>query len=74
MTASSDRVVHAALAGNALVAATKFVAAWWTGSSAMLSEALHSCVDTVIAMFIKPQTAASCGRLVQQRYGAGRAG
>jgi len=46
MAASSDRVVHAALAGNALVAATKCVAAWWTGSSAMLSEALHSCVDT----------------------------
>jgi cation diffusion facilitator family transporter len=44
--AGSERVVHAALAGNALVAATKFVAAWWTGSSAMLSEALHSCVDT----------------------------
>ena len=46
MAASSNRVVHAALAGNALVAITKFVAAWWTGSSAMLSEALHSCVDT----------------------------
>jgi cation diffusion facilitator family transporter len=46
MPTSSDRVVHAALAGNLLVAATKLAAAWWTGSSAMLSEALHSCVDT----------------------------
>src|SRR5437899_3627826 len=43
---SSKRVVHAALLGNLLVALTKFAAAWWTGSSAMLSEAVHSLVDT----------------------------
>jgi len=44
---SSILVVYAALVGNLLVALTKFIAAWWTGSSAMLSEAIHSLVDTV---------------------------
>jgi cation diffusion facilitator family transporter len=46
MATSSNKVVYAALAGNTLVAVTKFIAACWTGSSAMLSEALHSTVDT----------------------------
>ncbi len=42
----SRRVVIAALIGNALVAATKFAAALFTGSSAMLSEAVHTVADT----------------------------
>ncbi|MFZ6182715.1 cation diffusion facilitator family transporter [Nannocystis pusilla] len=40
------RAIFAALAGNLLVALTKLAAAWWTGSSSMLTEGIHSLVDT----------------------------
>ncbi len=43
---ASSRVLYAALAGNLLVAVTKIIAAAITGSSAMLSEAIHSAVDS----------------------------
>lgn len=42
----SKKVIYAALFGNALIAVTKFAAAAYTGSSAMLSEGIHSLVDT----------------------------
>ena len=46
MAGSSKKVIYAALVGNALIAITKFIAASLTGSSAMLSETIHSVVDT----------------------------
>ncbi len=42
----STGVVMVALGANLAIAVAKFIAFIWTGSSAMLSEAIHSLVDT----------------------------
>jgi cation diffusion facilitator family transporter len=46
LAASSRKAIYAALIGNTLIALTKFIAAAITGSAAMLSEGVHSLVDT----------------------------
>ena len=46
MATESKTAIIAAIVGNVAIAVTKFIAAAFTGSSAMLSEAIHSLVDT----------------------------
>ncbi|ROO29191.1 cation transporter [Salinisphaera orenii MK-B5] len=46
MASGSRTVIYAALAGNLLIAITKFIAAAFTGSAAMMAEGIHSTVDT----------------------------
>ena len=46
-TGGSKTSIYAAMAANVAIGIAKFVGAWISGSSAMLSEGIHSVVDSV---------------------------
>ena len=70
---SGRKVVIAALIGNALIAATKLAAGLFTGSSAMLSEAAHSLVDTCNeVLLLYGMRRASRPATLSHPYGFGR--
>jgi len=73
MSASSKKVIIAALIGNTLISITKFFAAFTTGSSAMLSEGIHSLVDMgnqILLLFGMKQAAKPADR--QYPFGHGK--
>lgn len=47
MVGKSKTTIYIAIAANVLIACSKFVASFFTGSTAMLAEGIHSLIDTV---------------------------
>jgi len=73
MASESKRIVYLALAANAGIAVTKFVAAGVSGSSAMLSEGIHSLADTGNQlMLLRGHAASRRDASVQHPYGLGK--
>ncbi|MEN8235827.1 MAG: cation diffusion facilitator family transporter, partial [Actinomycetota bacterium] len=73
MAAESKKLVLLALVANSLIAVTKFIAAAISGSSAMLSEGIHSVADSGNQLFLLRGHAASRFEpSVQHPYGRGK--
>ena len=73
MATESKRLVILALIANAGIAITKFIAAAVSGSSAMLSEGIHSLADSGNQLFLLRGHAASrYDASVQHPYGRGK--
>ena len=73
MAAESKRLVILALVANAAIAVTKFIAAAISGSSAMLSEGIHSLADSGNQLFLLRGHAVSRhDASVQHPYGHGK--
>ena len=71
---SSKGVIYAALISNLLVAATKFFASGFTGSAAMLSEAIHSTVDRAGNQLLLLLGISRAGRQANARHPFGHMG
>ena len=73
MATDSKRLVILALVANAGIAITKFIAAGISGSSAMLSEAIHSVADSGNqVLLLRGHAASRYEASVQHPYGRGK--